>query len=72
LFGESIAEALIFELDIFQETNVTKSHLTSLLEATAVEFLCRLQDEFCLNKISELYSKIPEDFFENPNEIDAS
>jgi hypothetical protein len=58
---------LAFSYDLYQESSASKSHLTYLLESSAVDFLCRLQDENCLNKISEIYAKIPEDSFNNPN-----
>jgi hypothetical protein len=63
---------LLFDLDIYQETDGSnRPHLTSLLEATAVEFLCRLQEENCLNKISDLYHKIPQEYFANPNDVQS-
>ena len=57
-----------FDFDLYQESTQTKPHLTYLLEANAVEFLCRLQEENCLNKATELYSKISIDYLGSPND----
>ena len=69
IFGESIVESLQFDYDLYQESTATKPHLQYLLESSAVEFLCRLQEEFCLNKATELFSKIPQEYFDSPNTI---
>lgn len=55
-------------LDIFQETNAQKDHLTVLLEINSYEYLCRMQYEPCLRKSTEYYSKIPEIYFLYPND----
>ena len=66
-FGDTFGQTLAFELDIYQESSATKPHLQSLLEGTILDYLCRLQDYTCLTKVSELYSKIPPEYWINPN-----
>ena len=51
------------------ESNEPKDHLKSLLETYTVEFLCRFQDVACLKNMTSLYSKIPSQYFENPNNV---
>ncbi len=34
-----------------------------MLKINAIEFLCRFQDELCLNKATELFKTIPNEFF---------
>lgn len=43
------------------------SHTDQLLKIYTIEFLCRLQDEACLTKATQLFKSVPEDYFERPN-----
>lgn len=43
------------------------SHQIRLLKADLVEFQCRMQAESCLNKATELYETIPQDYFFAPS-----
>ena len=46
----------------------TGTHAQILLKTALVEFLCRLQDEECLLKATELFQKIPHEYFSSPDD----
>lgn len=62
-----MAEGLTSGWDLDQELNSPSDHLKSLLKTYTVEFLCRMQDQNCLLNMTNLYTKIPEEYFYNPN-----
>ena len=39
-----------------------------MLKAALVDFLCRIQDEQCLTKSTQLFRKIPPEYFISPND----
>lgn len=47
----------------------TGNHLNQLLKIKAIDLLCRFQDEQCLNKATELFRTISEDFFYSNSKI---
>lgn len=44
-------------------------HTEKLLKATLIDFLCKLHDAECLEKVTEYYKEIPSDYFDNPNDF---
>ena len=44
------------------------NHALILLKTSLVEFLCRLQDEECLLKATELFKTIPPEYFISPDD----
>jgi hypothetical protein len=66
-FAISIGRVLENEKNSINFWNNTGSHTEILLKINAIEFMCRFQEEDCLNKASELFRTIPEEFFTNPN-----
>lgn len=47
-------------LDIWDDLG---NDLLRLLKADLTEFQCRMQEEVCLNKATELFETIPEEYF---------
>ena len=54
-------------LDIWDDLG---THTDKLLKSSLVNFLCRLQNSDCLTKSSELFAKIDQTYFSNPNQVE--
>ncbi len=69
-FGISIINAIqkIANLNFYQDsTTTTTNHLNILTESNAVEFLCRLNEQNCLQKLNQSFANIPANYFLDPN-----
>ena len=42
-------------------------HTNQLLKISAIEFLCRFQDDVCLQNATSLFKSIPPAYFSNPS-----
>ena len=65
-FGTALARSLADRLDIW---NITGSHVEKLFKNNIIDFLCRLQDESCLRKSTELFLGLDPLYFTDVNNI---
>ena len=65
-FGIDIVRSLITRMNLWEDSG---THLERLLKISMINFMCRLQDESCLNNATDKFEKINSDYFLNPNEI---
>jgi hypothetical protein len=66
-FGEYLSRILFRKLDIWNPNS--GDHSERLLKINAIDFVCRLQEEYCLRNMTSLFENISPDYFYNPNEI---
>ena len=43
-------------------------HTDRLLKTMLIDFLCRMQDEKCLERAGDFFYTIPDDYFDFPND----
>ena len=62
-FGIRTTRSLANEENLEDLWDSNGTHINQMLKINAIEFLCRFQDELCLNKATELFKSIPSEFF---------
>jgi hypothetical protein len=48
----------------------TGSHTRRLLKTNLIDFHCRIQNDECLRKATEVFHKINSNYFNSPNSVD--